>query len=209
MKIGILGSGDVGQALAKGFLNEGHEVWIATREPDGDKGSELKNELSGAIVTSFSDAAQAAELIVFCVNESGIQAAIEAAGADNLSGKVVIDTSNALKPEGNLLIYAGGETSLAEQIRSLLPESHVVKAFNTVGAAAMYKPDFGDVTPTMFIAGEDDGAKKQVSDIVALFGWEALDCGGLIVARSLEAMAPIWVNNSMKTQSPHHAFKML
>jgi predicted dinucleotide-binding enzyme len=130
-------------------------------------------------------------------------------GADNLANKIVIDTTNALKPEEGILVYAGGEKSEAEKVQELLPESKVVKAFNTVGAAMMYKPDFGDQIPTMFIAGDDKSAKQTVAEIVTNFGWEPLDCGGLITSRSIEPMAPIWVNNSIVTGSPHHAFKML
>jgi predicted dinucleotide-binding enzyme len=94
-------------------------------------------------------------------------------------------------------------------VQNLLPDSKVVKAFNTVGAAMMYKPDCGDVKPTMFIAGNDAEAKRQVSDIVTMFGWEPLDCGSLVQARSLEPMALVWINNAMSSGSPQHAFKML
>ena len=71
----------------------------------------------------------------------------------------------------------------------------------------MYKPDLS-ATPTMFMAGDDAEAKQQVSDIIAMFGWEALDSGGLICARELEAMALVWIRNSAATGAPH-AFKML
>lgn len=209
MTVGILGSGNVGVALAKGFLAEGHEVYIATREPGGNKGAELRSELEGTTVTDFASTAKAAELVVLCVNAAGLQATVQMAGAENLAKKVVIDTTNSIKQQGEALIYAGGETSMAEQVQNWLPDSKVVKAFNTVGAAMMYKPDFGGQTPTMFIAGDDSEAKKMVSGIISMFGWEPLDCGGLVLARSLEPMALVWINNSMASGTPHHAFKML
>lgn len=208
MKIGIIGSGAVGQELAKGFTAEGHEVQVATREPASDKANQLRADLNGVTVTDFATAAQQAELIVLAVHHSGIQDAIALIGAENLAGKVVIDTTNAITPEADTLVYDAGVTSLGEQIQAGLPDSHVVKAFNTVGAALMYKPDFGEQTPTMFIAGNDTGSKQQVRDIVTAFGWEPLDTGAIIAARSLEAMVIIWVNQSM-TAGEHHAFKML
>ncbi|MDB5175242.1 MAG: oxidoreductase, coenzyme F420-dependent [Candidatus Saccharibacteria bacterium] len=208
MIVGILGSGAVGTTLAKGFLAEGHEVYIATREPDSEKAASLKTDLAGATVTDFATAAKSAELAVLCVKSDGVEAALQLAGAENLAGKVVIDTTNVIKPVGDALVYGGGEVSMAEQIQEWLPDSSVVKAFNTVGAATMLNPDFGDQKPTMFIAGDDAEAKQSVSVIVTLFGWEPLDSGGLIQSRSLEAMALVWINNSIAT-GPHHAFKML
>jgi predicted dinucleotide-binding enzyme len=209
MTIGILGSGNVGVALAKGFLSEGHEVHIATREPESDKGLELRKQLSGATVSDFASVAQAAEVAFLCVDSEGLEDTIHTAGADNLAGKIVIDTTNVIKQENGQLVYAGKEISAAEQVQAWLPDSRVVKAFNTVGAATMYKPDFGDLKPTMFIAGNDTAAKQQVAEIVTMFGWEPLNTGELPVSRTLEPMALIWINNSMATGSPHHAFKML
>jgi predicted dinucleotide-binding enzyme len=209
MKIGILGSGAVGVTLAKGFVSEGHDVWIATREPDSDKGKQLATDVEGATVTDFPTAVQEAELAVLCVKWAGAEEMVRRAGVDNLAGKIVIDTSNLITQEKGALVYAAPATSGAELVQSWLLNSKVVKAFNTVGAAMMYKPDFGEMLPTMFIAGEDDDAKQQVGDIVTAFGWEPLDTGGIIMARCLEPMALVWINNSMKSGSPHHAFKML
>jgi NADPH-dependent F420 reductase len=209
MKIGILGSGSVGVSLAKGFIAEGHEVWLATRDPEGDKAKQLKNDAEGATICDFATAADQAELAVFCVKWAGAEDTLKAIDSSLLAGKVVIDTSNLMANEGDSMVYVGSEKSGAEQVQAWLPDARVVKAFNTVGAATMYKPNFGDQTPTMFIAGDDDAAKKAVKEIVSAFGWEALDCGPLRAARSLEPMAPLWVNYAMSSGSPHHAFKML
>jgi predicted dinucleotide-binding enzyme len=209
MTIGILGSGAVGVGLARGFLSEGHEVFIATREPDGEKGKKLKNDLNGAKVTDFASAAKSGELIVLCVNSSGLEEAVKAAGAENLSGKVVIDTTNSIKQEDSMMVYDAEDRSKAEKVQDWLGGSKVVKAFNTVGAAMMYKPDFDGQVPTMFIAGDDSEAKTQVGAIVKTFGWESLDSGRLIASRSLEPMGLVWINHAMASGSPHHAFKML
>jgi predicted dinucleotide-binding enzyme len=209
MTIGILGSGSVGLALAKGFLAEGHDVQLATREPDGDKADKLKSEVPNAIITDFATAARAAEIAVLCVNSDGLEDILKLIGTEDLNGKVVIDTTNVVTQEKGMMIYGGGKESAAEKVQTSLPDSKIVKAFNTVGAATMYKPDFGGVLPTMFIAGDDEDAKKDVSDIVSMFGWETLDMGKLVIARSLESMALVWINNAMSSGTPHHAFKML
>jgi predicted dinucleotide-binding enzyme len=210
MKIGVLGSGDVGVALAKGFISEGQEVWLATRDPESDKGTQLKEDVEGAIICDYETAAKESDIAVLCVHWSGVEEAIKSADPDNLSGKVVIDTSNIMKQESGVMVYGDNDDlSAGEKVQDLLAASHVVKAFNTVGAASMYKPDFGDQVPTMFIAGNEKEAKNQVQEIVEMFGWEALDAGGIIACRSLEPMAPIWVNYVMGSGNPHHAFKML
>ena len=207
MKIGVLGSGAVGQALAKGFIGEGHEVWLATREPEGDKGSELKSAVTGATVCDFATAAREAEMAVFCVKWAGAEEIVGLIGPENLAGKVVVDTSNVIKPEGETMVYGFEGTSAAEKLQQWLPDAKVVKAFNTVGADGMYQPDF-ELKPTMFVAGDDAEAKQQVSALITLFGWDPLDSGPLVASRELEAMALVWIRNSM-TNGRHHAFKLL
>jgi 8-hydroxy-5-deazaflavin:NADPH oxidoreductase len=209
MKIGVLGSGAVGVALTRGLLREGHEVWIATREPESDKAEKLREELDGVTVCDFAQAATHAELAILCVKWVGAKDAVTAAGAENLAGKTVIDTSNVLSPADDGVVYAGHDQSAAEQVQQWLPTSNVIKAFNTVGAATMYQPDFGGMRPTMFVAGNDAAAKNEVRGLAESFGWEVLDAGSLRLARSLEEMAIVWINNSIKSGSPHHAFKML
>lgn len=207
MKIGLLGSGNVGQALAKGFISEGHEVYLATHEPEGDKGVQLKDVIPQANVCTFAEAAAGGELLVLCVKWAGAPDTIAQAGKENLAGKVIIDTSNIIKTDGGTMLYGGGETSAAEQVQEWLPDSKVIKAFNTVGAAMMYKPQL-EITPTMFLAGDDATAKQQVSELVQAFGWEPLDAGKLAASRDLEHMAMVWINFVM-AHGPNHAFKML
>jgi hypothetical protein len=208
MKIGILGSGNVGQALAKGFLAEGREVLLATHEPDGDKGAQLKKDFPQATVCTFAVAAEQGGLLVLAVPWSAAQSAIELAGVEHTANKTVIDATNVIDRAGDTMVYGFPSRSAAEQIQQWLPESRVVKAFNTVGADLMYKPDFGGTKPTMFIAGNDADAKQQVSDMVMAFGWEPLDAGSLTASRELEAMALVWIRNSMSS-GRNHAFKML
>lgn len=209
MKIGVLGSGPVGVAMTKGFLSEGHEVWIATREPDGDKGHDLKTAVGEAVVCDYATAAKEAELAVFCVNWGGAEEAAHMIEPENLAGKTVIDTSNPLQPvEGGVKIKDGMSMSAGQMVQGWFSEAHVVKAFNSVGADTMYKPAF-DSKPTMFIAGDDAEAKSQVRDITEAFGWEAVDAGSLEYAHELESLAILWINYTIVARDQHHAFKML
>lgn len=209
MKIGILGSGNVGRALAKAFLTEGHEVWLATREPDGDKGTLLRDEHPGVNVGDFEKVAQEGELVVLCTPWDAAADALKLAGPHHLDYKVVIDTNNALKRhKDGVKPVVELNNSAGEVVQFLLPRSRVVKCFNIVGADLFYKPDF-EQTPTMFYCGDNEEAKQQVAEIVKAFGWEPFDAGDLSASRELEAMAVIWINNSMRTGDRHHAFKML
>lgn len=209
MKIGLLGSGNVGVALAKGFLAEGHRVYLATREPDGERGAELRKEVPEATVADFGQVAETVQLAVLCVSWGGAEDAVQLAGVDNLRGKVVIDTSNPLGPApAGVGLTLGLDESAGERVQRWLPESRVVKCFNTIGAAYMYKPDFPE-PPTMFIAGNDADAKVQTSELAEAFGWEVLDVGDITAARQLEPMAVLWINHTMRTGDGHHAFKFL
>jgi predicted dinucleotide-binding enzyme len=211
MKIGMLGSGNVGQALAKGLVAEGHAVYLATRQPDGAKGTRLKADIPGATVCDFETAAKEAELAVLCTPWAAAADALKLADAQNsLSGKVLIDPNNAVKQRNGsgVELVLGFDASAGETVQSWLPNARVVKCWNIIGADSFYKPQFS-ATPTMFLCGDDAKAKKRVSDLVQSFGWEPLDAGGIEAARQLEPMAVLWINNAMRTRDRHHAFKML
>ncbi|GAC1505379.1 MAG: NAD(P)-binding domain-containing protein [Vulcanimicrobiaceae bacterium] len=198
MKIGILGGGDVGRALARGFTSEGHEVVVGTRTPrDG--------------MQSFAEAAQFGEVLVLATLWAGTQPAIESAGPRNFENKIVIDVTNPLvmAPDAPPSLALGHTDSGGEQVQRWLASSKVVKAFNSVGHAFMYKPDFPGGPPTLFIAGHDDGAKATLKEIVRSFGWETLDAGGIDGARALEALCLLWVTTSIRSGNFNQAFKML
>jgi hypothetical protein len=198
MKIGILGSGEVGQALSHGFRSEGHEVVIGTRTPR----EEFK---------SFEEAAKFGDVLVLATLWSGTENAIRLGGAANFAGKTVIDATNPLVVAQNAppALALGHTDSGGEQVQRWLPDAHVVKAFNIVGNRFMYKPDFPGGPPTMFIAGNDDGAKKTVTDILSAFGWETEDTGGIDGARLLEPLCILWVMRGIRSGSWDHAFKLL
>ncbi len=209
MRIGILGSGNVGQALAKGFLAEGHEVLLATREPESEKGDQLRRDIPNAAICKFAAAAAGAELAVLCTPWDAAADALKLAGPHHLNYKTVIDTNNAIKPhKKGVTQVLDGMSSASEFVQFWLPKSNVVKCWNTTGAENFYKPQFGSM-PTMFLCGDSNKSKKQVGELVSTFGWEPMDCGDLTAARQLEAMAAVWISNVMVTGDRHHAFKML
>ncbi len=221
MKIGIIGSGEVGRKLADGLLNLGHQVKIGTRDTSkkevvewidkhgkkGDKESENASVGDFAEAASFGD-----DLIVLCTSWSGTSNAIKMADPGNMTGKVVIDTTNPLDfSQGLPPRMAVGVTESAGEINQrLLPGAKVVKAFNIVGNPHMVHPDFPGGPPTMFICGNDEQAKKMVTEsMLTPFGWEIIDIGGLEGARLLEPLAMLWITYYFRTGSGDHAFKLL
>jgi len=212
MKIGIVGSGEVGQALGRGFAAVGHEVMIGTREPSGGKLDAWKTQVGPrAAVGTFEDAARFGELVVVATLWTGTKSALDLAGIQNLSGKVIIDVTNPLLfHEGGMPTLAVGHTdSGGEQVQRWLRDARVVKAFNGTGNENFFKPNFPGGPPTMFIAGNDDVAKKTVADILVSFGWETVDTGGIENARLLEPLCILWVDYAVKNSSRTHAFKLL
>ena len=209
VKVGVLGSGDVGKVLAGGFLKLGHEVRIGSRSPE-----KLKEWAAGAgpgaSAGTFAEAAEFGDIIVLATLGEGAQSAIEMAGADNFDGKVVIDATNPLDfSSGGPQLSIGFNDSLGERVQRWLPKAKVVKAFNTVGNAHMIDPKFPDGPPTMFLAGNDADAKKLVTQVCEAWGWDVADLGGIESARYLEPMCLTWVLYGIRTGQWNHAFKML
>ena len=205
MKIGILGTGDVARALAKGFALTGHEVKFGTRDPSSDKAKPLS-------AVTFADAATFADVAVLATLWAGTENALRLAGPDRLAGKVVIDTTNALDfsqgPPPRLAL--GHSDSAGEQVQRWLPKARVVKAFNIVGNAFMVQPKFPDGVPDMFLCGNDATAKRTVGEICTAFGWPpVIDLGGIEMSRYLEPLAMIWIVYGFKTNTWSHAFKLL
>ena len=210
MKIGILGSGEVGKALARGFLAHGHQVRIGSREPE-----KLRDfvESAGANISAgtFAETAEFGELIVLALLGVATDAALRLAGPTNFAGKVVIDATNPLDFSGGMppKLFIGTTDSLGERIQRWLPDAQVVKAFNTVGNAFFVNPDFPGGPPDMFIVGNHDDAKQVVADICRRFGWGVIDLGGIDASRYLEPMCMVWVLHGARSGSWNHAFKML
>jgi predicted dinucleotide-binding enzyme len=211
-KIGVLGSGVVGEVLANGFLKSGYAVMRGSRDPQ-----KLESWRAGAgenaRVGSFSEAASFGELLVLAVKGTAAEAALDQCGADNLKGKLVIDTTNPIadKPpvNGVLQFFTGPNESLMERLQARYPAAHFVKAFSSVGSAFMVQPSFGGQKPTMFICGNDDGAKREVSHILEQFGWELSDMGSVEAARAIEPLCMLWCIPGLRSGTWSHAFKLL
>ena len=213
MKIGIIGSGNVGRVLATGFLNEGYQVMLGTRNISKEEVVKWKNENKNGLLGSFQETAQFGEVIVLAVSGLVTEDAINLAGKEHLSNKVIIDATNpiaAVPPENGVIRYFTTlEESLMEKIQKILPDAKVVKAFSCVGNAFMYKPNFNGSTPSMFICGNDDAAKKTVTDILTSFGWETEDMGKVEAARAIEPLCILWCIPGFIRNQWTHAFKLL
>lgn len=213
MKIGIIGSGIVGQVLSKAFNSEGHEVQIGTRDPQKPGVVKFKEANPAIAAGTFAETAQFAELIVLATGGSVTEEAIKMAGIENFSGKIVIDATNPIDAappvNGVLQFFTGPNESLMERLQALVPEAKLVKAFNSVGNALMYKPNFPGGTPTMFIAGNDEEAKNAVTAILTDFGWETEDMGKAEAARAIEPLCILWCIPGFIKNQWMHAFKLL
>ena len=213
MKVGIIGSGIVGRVLATGFLNEGHQVLMGTRNSSKEDVIKWKNENQNGLLGSFQDAAQFGEIIVLAVSGLVVEDAINLAGKVHLSNKIIIDATNPIATvppdNGVLKFFTTLEESLMEKIQKQLPDAKIVKAFNCVGNALMYKPNFNGIIPTMFICGNDDTAKKTVTDILTTFGWETEDMGKVEAARVIEPLCILWCIPGFIRNQWTHAFKLL
>jgi len=213
MKVGILGSSVVGQALGKGFLSEGHEVMIGTRDTSKESLVNWQKENPSVKLGSFADTAKFGELIVLAVSGDVAKKVIEQAGKENFSNKAVIDTTNPIAkapPENGVLkFFTSLDRSLMEDLQKLLPDAKFVKAFNSVGNTLMYKPKFSGTKPTMFICGNDEAAKKTVTDILSAFGHETEDMGKAEAARAIEPLCILWCIPGFLRNQWSHAFKLL
>ena len=213
MKIGVLGTGAVGSVLGAGLIKLGHEVKIGSRDPKSDKLKEwMAKNGAKASADTFAEAAAFGEMIVLATLWTGTENALKLAGANNFTGKVVIDCTNPLvfnNPGGPPNLALAHTDSGGEQVQRWLPKARVVKAFNMVGNAHMVNPDFPGGPPDMFICGNDANAKERVTDILKQFGWSVIDIGGIEGARLLEPLCILWVLYGMKTGSWNHAFKLL
>jgi predicted dinucleotide-binding enzyme len=213
MRVGVLGTGEVGRRLAAGFSSRGHDVMIGSRNPDKPELREwLTGDGAGIESGTFARAAEHGELLVLAVLGDAAEQAIADAGRENFSGKVVIDAMNPLDFSGGFppKLSITGEDSLGERVQRALPDARVVKAFNTVGNPYFVDPSFSDGQPTMLIAGDDEEAKGTVRDVLADFGWsDTIDIGGIEGSRELEAICIAWVKIGGVRGAWDHAFKLL
>jgi 8-hydroxy-5-deazaflavin:NADPH oxidoreductase len=207
-KIGIIGSGMVARALAIGFMKHGYQVMIGS----GDKSKlEKLNKETGALTGTFAKTALYGDIIIFAVKGTAAEAVITKL-ADLIAGKTVIDTTNPIADippvNGVIQYFTSLEDSLLERLQRLAPKANFVKAFNSVGNAFMIDPVF-EVKPTMFICGNNQAAKKNVSAILEEVGWEVEDMGNVESARAIEPLCMLWCIPGFQDNRWNHAFKLL
>lgn len=212
MRIAIIGSGAVGEALAAGFLKRGDDVMRASRDPS--KLADWKTRAGARARTgTFGEAAAWGETVVLAVKGTAAEKAVELCGRDALAGKTVIDATNPIAdapPENGVLRYfTDPNRSLMEILQAVAPEARFVKAFSSVGSAHMVDPDFGGEKPTMFLCGNDEGAKEEVKGILERFGWDHADMGGAEAARAIEPLAMLWCIPGLRANEWSHAFRLL
>ena len=212
MKIGILGSGVVGQTLGAGFLQQGHSVMMGTRKPDSAEVQGWIAKTPGALAGTFAEAARFGETLALMVLGRVVEQAIQLAGAENFSGKTLLDATNPIDGapvDGVLPFFTGPNESLGEKIQALLPAARVVKAFNSVGSARMIHPRYEQGPPTMFICGNDEAGKAEASSLIRELGWEPFDTGSIRSARALEPLCMLWCIPGFRNNQWAHAFKLL
>lgn len=199
MKFGVLGTGVVGQTLGGKLVSLGHEVMMGARQAGNEVAvGWVKSAGESASEGSFADAAAFGDNVINATAGASSLDALAAAGADNLEGKVLIDVANPLDFSGGLppSLTVGNTDSLGEQIQRAYPEAKVVKTLNTMAAEVMVEPSRVPGRHTVFIAGEDEGAKARVRALLQDFGWpdhDILDLGSIAASRGTEAYVTLWL----------------
>jgi predicted dinucleotide-binding enzyme len=192
MKIGIIGSGNVGGALGSRWAKLGHEVVFGTRNPEGGDVQKLAARASGKTsAATLVETAREAEVLLLATPWPVTEQII--AGLGDLNGKILIDATNPLLPDLSGLTH-GSSTSGGEQVAGWARGAKVVKAFNTVGANIMADPAFDGHKPVMFYCGDDAQAKHVVKKLIDELVFEAIDAGPLTQARLLEPFALLWIS---------------
>ena len=210
-KVGIIGSGDVGKTLAKGFLKHGYQVAIGSDHTE--KLAEFKRENPQIETATFEQAAQSGDIVVLSVKGTVAEEIIEKV-KKHLSGKTVIDTTNPIADappqNGVLKFFTSLDESLMERLQKIAPDAQFVKALNSIGSGLMINPNFGDNSkPTMFICGNNEDAKKKVYEILEKFGFEIEDMGKAESARAIEPLCILWCIPGFLQNEWAHAFKLL
>lgn len=212
MKVGVLGSGQVGEVLADGFLKHGYEVMRGSRNPP-KLAKWLRGAGKRAQTGTFAETALFGDMVVLAVKGEMAVSAVRAAGVTNLADKTVIDATNPIgeapPDQGVLQFFTTLRASLMERLQETAPRARFVKAFSCVGAGMMVNPVLSGGPPSMFICGDDEAAKEEVGRILRQFGWEPEDMGAVQAARAIEPLCMLWCIPGFRAGQWQHAFKLL
>ena len=185
MKIGVLGTGNVGRTIAAKLFELGHDVLVGSRTAKED-------------AVTFAHAAVHGELVFNCTAGDKSLEALRMAEADNLADKILVDVANPLDFSRGMppILAVCNADSLGEEIQRLFPRSKVVKALNTVNCRVMVEPSLLPGEHDVFVCGNDEGAKSEVRELIRTFGWPAehiIDLGDITGARGMEMYLPLWL----------------
>ena len=209
MNIGIIGSGDVAQALGIGLLELGHSVMLGTRDQDKKElAMWRKKARKGALLGNTTQAANFAETVILAVAWHAAED-ILAQIRPEVAGKIVIDVTNPLvfHDDEPPTLSVGHTISGGEIVQQSLPDSHVVKTLNIINHANMVNPKYTEAIPIMFVCGNNQSAKLHVRDLLEDLGWQdLLDIGGIEKSRLLEPLSLLWVEYGVKRDTWNHAF---
>jgi predicted dinucleotide-binding enzyme len=208
MKIGVIGSGTVGQVLAKGLKGAGHDVRIGSR--DGAKLADFSTE-AGVAEGTFGGVVAFADVVVLAI-KGDVAEAFAREHASALAGKVVLDTTNPIggaPKNGVVQFFTAADESLIERLQRAAPQARFVKWMNSVGAPLMVKPQVKGGTPAMFICGNDAAAKETAATLSAQLGWPAEDVGGAAIGHAVEALCQVWCAPGFLRNDWAHAFAMV
>ncbi len=208
MKIAVIGTGNVGGTLGTRWAQKGHQVVFGSRDPEGEKTQHLVAGAGpNACAATAANAAAASDIVVFATPWSVTERAIISAG--DLTGKIVVDCTNPLKPDLSGL-DTGADTSAGEQVAAWAAGARTVKAFNTTGSGNMQDPLYDGAPLTMFICGDDAEAKQTVAGLAEDPGFEVVDAGGLTASRLLEHLAMLWISLAYAQGfGPNFGFKLV
>ncbi len=227
MKIGILGTGMVGRTLAARLAGLGHDVQMGTRSPDDTRARTAPDPNMGTPgfatwhkehpevkLVRFEEAARHGELVMNAAAGRATVEILSAIGQGPLAGKTLIDIANSLDFSKGMppTLLVANTDSLGEQVQRLLPQTKVVKTLNTVNAELMVRPaSLAKGEHTMFLCGDDDGAKAQVRTLLCEgFGWtDVVDLGGIRSARGTEMYLPLWISMLTALKTPAFSIRVV
>lgn len=207
MKIAMIGSGNIGEGLARAWRRAGHEVTFGARDPSSAELTALCTEI-GARATSVGESVKGAEVVTFAMPWGAVASVLETVG--DLAGVTVIDCTNAVKRGADgMTLEHGHTTSSGEQLQAKLPKAHLVRSFNAQGAENLANPVYGGVAASNFYCGDNADAKRTVAQLISDVGLEPIDAGPMTSARLLEPLMLLWMAASRQLGSRDIAFKLL
>jgi len=213
MKIALLGTGMVGHAIGNKLIELGHQVMMGSRTPDNAKAMEW-SDANGANASNgtFQEAAAFGEWIFNCISGQASLEALQLAGRENLSGKILIDLANPLDFSKGMppTLSVCNDDSLGEVIQRQFPDAKVVKTLNTMNCQLMVNPGLLKEDTTVFVSGNDQEAKSEVTGLLNEFGWKQIvDLGDITTSRGTEQLLPVWIRLMVALGTPMFNFRVV